>query len=98
MSLISLVHRKSRKIELDPGWTYEPDENKQLEDVNWLSYRCGDRENYLHSPGMSLGSISNHGSHHIESHEVYSLNSHIQAFEQELRRIIIEFYTTEAIE
>lgn len=86
-----------RRLELDPGWTYEPDENKQLEDVS-VSYPTDveNRENYLHSPGMSLGSISNQGSHHIEPHEVYSLNSHIQAFEQELRRIIIEFYTTEA--
>lgn len=86
-----------KRLELDPNWDYKPDENKQLEDVTFKnSEGVYDTETYLHSPGIPLGAISNTGTHYIESPEVNSLNSHIQSFEQELRRIIIEFYEAES--
>lgn len=86
-----------KRLELDPNWNYEPDTNKDLEDINLkIPKDVDNRENYLHSPGMRLGGISNNGSHHIEEHEIQSLNLHIQSFEKELRNVIIELYKRES--
>ena len=42
------------KDEPDPGWTYEPDENKQLEDAMWgYPTDVENRENYLHHLNVS---------------------------------------------
>ena len=74
-----------------------PREEKELESVSVNHPKnVDDQDYYLHSPGIALGDFKNTGDHYLTPFEVQSLNSHIQSFEQELRRLIIHLYRTEA--
>jgi len=93
------ANRRERpnRLELPSEETPAPREDKVLEEVETSHPKeVDDHEHYLHSPGIALGNFKNTGSHYLEPHEVMYLNSHIQSFEQELRRLIIYFYRTEA--
>jgi len=88
---------RPRRLEIPSEEIPPPSEGKVLEGIETPnSKEVDDPEHYLHSPGIALGDFKNTGSHHLGPFEVMHLNSHIQSFEQELRRIIIQFYHTEA--
>jgi hypothetical protein len=88
---------RPKRLEIPSEEIPAPREDKILEEIETSHPKeVDDQDHYLHSPGIALGDFKNTGSHYLEPHEVMHLNSHIQSFEQELRRIIIYFYRSEA--
>ena len=70
-----------------------PDENVKLEKAK--SYPEDEKE-YIRAPEIPLGKIDRHGSHEISRKERAALLEHIQAFEEELRILVLELYKQEA--
>ena len=67
-------------------------------DVEIYPHISGDADDYVHPPLIPLGQISNSGSHLIDKNERRALSDHIQAFEEELREIILQMYQQQAHE
>ena len=55
-----------------------------------------DADDYVHPPLIPLGHISNIGEHYIDKNEKRALLDHLEAFEEEMRRLVLILYKQEA--
>jgi hypothetical protein len=67
-------------------------------EVDADSQNSADEDDYVHPPLIPLGHIAITGSRFVDVDERRALTEHIQAFEEQLREVVLEMYKLEAHE